>query len=398
LRSLFQRDEKRAKCTDFTRWLEPQHIFTKQSSDTLANNETIFSAITRLSNSMSSLPLKLYKDFATTNNLISDKITNTPNPNMTSFDFIRTMEVHRNVYGNAYALKKYDQRYQVEFLLLLDPTRVTPVIEKNTGDLYYEAIADDGRYFIHNMDLIHVKHVHASGYKGISPIDVLRNSIDYDAKVKQFSLTQMESGIKASFVLRVATHLSDEKKKGMLDSFRHFYTQNGGVILLDQGTDLKELNKDFIDMKVFEIEKITRSRVATVFNIPLHLIGETEGTSFSSMEQQLLEYVQNTLIPIVRMYEQELNKKLLSEQERLRGLTFKFNMNALLRGDTQTRGDFYFKGIRSGWFTPNEVRAYEELPPLTGGDQLYMSRDLSPIDQLEEMERDNGSTTIHQRK
>jgi phage portal protein BeeE len=75
-----------------------------------------------------------------------------------------------------------------------------------------------------------------------------------------------------------------------------------------------------------------------------------------------------------------LNRKLLTKQERLRGLGFKFNVNALLRGDSKTRGEFYFKGIRSGWFTPNEVRAYEELPPLPGGDVLYMSKDLSPID------------------
>src|SRR5690606_21830921 len=92
---------------------------------------------------------------------------------------------------------------------------------------------------------------------------------------------------------------------------------------------------------------------------------------------------QGTLIPIVRQNEQEVNRKLLSKQERLQGLTFKYNENAHLRGHIKTSGEFYIKGIRSGWFTTNEVRAFEELPPLEGGDKLYMSRDLTPVNEQE---------------
>jgi HK97 family phage portal protein len=190
----------------------------------------------------------------------------------------------------------------------------------------------------------------------------------------------MDGAVKASFLLKMATTLSMEQKKKVFENFKQFYQENGGVIIQDSGVEIETIDRKFIDSNVFEVEKITRSRVATVFNLPLHMLGETDGTSYSSMEQQNLEYVQNTLLPIIRMYEQEFNRKLLLESERLRGLGFKFNVNALLRGDIQTRGEFYFKGIRSGWFTPNEVRAFEELSPLEGGEKLFMSRDLSPID------------------
>lgn len=365
---------------NFSRWFEPYNIFARQVSDTLATNETIFAAITRLSNSMASLPLKLYQDFAPVQTRIADLLANSPNPNMTSFDFIRTMEVHRDTYGNGYALKMYDQRYQVEALLLLDPTRVEPVIEERTRELWYEVNGDKGRYYVHNMDMIHVKHIHSKGYKGISPIDVLRNTIDFDGGVRKFSLEQMEGAIRASFILKMAAHLSPEKRKEILDNFKNFYKDNGGVLIQESGMEIDPIERNFIDTKVFEVEKITRSRVATVFNMPPHMLGETEGVNFNSMEQMSLEYVQNTLIPIVRMYEQEFNRKLLTEKERQRGLYFKFNVGALLRGDTQTRGEFYFKGIRSGWFTPNEVRAFEELPPKSGGEKLYLSGDLYPID------------------
>ncbi|MFM9785430.1 phage portal protein, partial [Streptomyces scabiei] len=85
---------------------------------------------------------------------------------------------------------------------------------------------------------------------------------------------------------------------------------------------------------------------------------------------------------IATQYEKEFNRKLLTEKERKSGYYFKFSMNALLRGDMQTRGNFYQQGIRSGWFKPNEVRAWEDLPPEEGGDTLYLSKDLFPIDQV----------------
>ncbi|WP_426450657.1 phage portal protein [Paenibacillus sp. S-38] len=366
---------------EFEKWFSPHNIFDR-SGQLDANNETIFSAVSRLSNSMASLPLKLYREYRPVRSPIAQLLEYGPNPNMTGFDFIRTLEAFRNTRGNGYALIERDSRYQVKALWLLNPKKVKPVQERTTKELWYEMEGEDGLYYVHNMDMIHVKHFHTLGYEGISPLDVLRNTINYDSQVKQFSLSQMESGIKASFILKLNNGLlNDDKKKALLKNFSDFYAKNGsGVIVMDSGQDLKELKQDIIDLKVFEVERITRSRVAAVFSMPPHMLGDFSQTSFSSMEQQSLEYVQITLLPIVRMYEQEFNRKLLTSSDQYSGTGFKFNMNGLLRGDTQTRGEFYFKGIRSGWFTPNEVRAFEELPPQAGGDKLFLSGDLYPLD------------------
>lgn len=376
---------------DFTKWFEPVNIFSGSKNGILASNETIFAAVSRLSNAMATLPIKLYKDFTPVNNSISDLVSNSPNVNMTSFDFIRTNETLRNMNGNSYAIKMYDTNFQVDQLFLLDPNRVEPVIEEKSGELWYEINGPSGIYYVHNSDIIHTKHIGGAGntiayngvgYKGISPIDVLRNTVDYDHQIRKFSLDTMSTAIRASFLLKMSTHLSIEKKKEILENFRRFYRENGGVIIQESGTEIVPIQRNLIDSKVFEVEKITRSRVATVFNMPAYMLGETQGVSYSSMEQLSLDFVQNTLTPIVRQYEQEFNRKLLTQSDRERGFYFKFNLAALLRGDIKTRGDFYFKGVRTGWFTPNEVRAFEDLPPILGGEKLYMSRDLSPIDQL----------------
>ncbi|MGV2788199.1 phage portal protein, partial [Clostridium perfringens] len=133
----------------FEKWFfRGRSIFQGKSGSTLATNETIFAAVTRLSNSMASLPLKLYKDFSPVTSPTSDMIANAPNNNMTGFDFIRTMEVIRDTRGNAYALKMYDARYQVSSLLILDPAYVEPVVEQDTNELWYCVYGPKGQYYV----------------------------------------------------------------------------------------------------------------------------------------------------------------------------------------------------------------------------------------------------------
>ncbi|WP_230116405.1 phage portal protein [Bacillus velezensis] len=357
-----------------------RQYFRQLRETTLADNETVFSAVSRLSNTMASLPIKAYKNYQPIESQASELLTYAPNHNMTSGEMIGLLETHRDIFGNGYALKRYGMRYEVIGLDVLDPSRVQPVIEESTRELWYEIFGDNGNYFVHNMDIIHVKHVSVDGLKGISPLKVLRNALDFDRDVRTFSLEQMD-GAKISFILKVANQLDDDRKTAMLENFRNFYSNNGGILIQEPGVEIKDLKKEFIDTKAFEVEKVTRSRVAQAFNIPLYMLGETQG-SVSNMEQLYIDYVQGTLMPIATQYEKEFNRKLLTEKERKAGYYFKFSMNALLRGDMQTRGNFYQQGIRSGWFKPNEVRAWEDLPPEKGGDTLYLSKDLFPIDQV----------------
>src|SRR5690606_35090011 len=195
---------------------------------------------------------------------IADLVMNAPNPNMTSFDFIRVMEVARNTTGNAYALKMYDDLFQVEALYPLDPTRVEPVIEEKTNELWYEIDGCDGTYYVHNLDMIHVKHIptigqslicNMVGYKGISPIDVLRDTLDYDNKVRTFSLDQMNNVFLASFILKMEANVSTEKRAEILENFRQFYKANGGVILQEKGMEVEPISRSVIDTKAFEVEK-----------------------------------------------------------------------------------------------------------------------------------------------
>lgn len=353
------------------------------SNTDLATNETIFAAVSLLSNTMGSLPLKLYKNYNAVkpeDDSLAQMIEYNPYSYLTTLEWVRVMETLKNIKGNSYAVIEYDTSYQPMNLRILNPDFVEPVIEKDTKDLWYQVRDQDGLVYIHNTNMIHFKHISINGYKGINPLDVLRNTIDYDREVKEFSINQMKNGLKANLVIKLSSKLNEESMKEYTDMLGRF--QKNGILFVDMGKDFQELkNSQFIDPKVFDVENITIARVARVYNIPLHKL-LAENQSYASAEQADLEYIKDTILPSVRQDEQELNKKLLTEDRKNQGYSFKFNLNGLARADMKTRGDFYFKGVRSGWFTPNEVRALEELPPLEGGDGLYMSGDLYPIKEL----------------
>ena len=381
------------KIRDLTKRVVKNRIFVDSSPTSwfsyggdIANNETIFSAVSMLSNSLSSLPIHLYKNHNRvyyTENYVSKLFDYAPNNFMTPFQFIRNMEVFRNTTGNAYALKIYDRFRQCIGLEILNPNKVTPVIEKDSKDLWYKVEYDGNATYIHNSNIIHVNHIFTTGYKGINPLDILKNTIDYDKEIKEFSINQMKNGLKANFVIKLNGNVSTEdlkKYEKILEDFK-----NSGVLFLDNKKEINELNNtNFIDPKVFDIENITIERVARVFNIPSSKL-LSKDKEYSNIEQADLEYIKQTILPIIRMYELEFNKKLLNENDIKDGFTFKFKLNGLARADMQTRGDFYFKGIRSAWFTPNEVRSMEELPPKEGGDSLLISRDLIPIEKIDDL-------------
>lgn len=365
---------------DFSSWMGKTFFGIENS--TLATNETIFSAVTRLSNSMATLPLKLYQNYEIKQTQSADVLINNPNPNMTGFEFIRNLETSRNEKGNGYALIERDIRLQPSKLTLINPDYVEPVIEKNTKELWYQILGDDGkRYYVHNMEMIHVKHiVSSSGIKGINPIDVLANSTRFDKAVREFSLKEMESA-PMSFILKYSANLDSEKRQAVIDDFKRFYRDNGGVLFQENGVEIQNIERKYVAADTFVTERITRSRVANVFNMPTTMLNDTEGQSYSSNEQLMRMFVDLTLMPIVRQYEQEFNRKLLTPSERAGGFYFKFNTKALLRADVSTQAEYYAKAIRNGWMAQDEVRQYEDMPPIGGNaSKLWVSGDLYPID------------------
>lgn len=361
---------------------------------TLQNSELIFSAVSRISNALSAMPVQLYRSTTPVKNELNDMIGFAPNSNMTSCQFFKTMEACRGTEGNAYALKVFAPDGTLSELRPLDPLRVKPILEENSNELWYKITPERGaEYYLHNFYVIHIPFISTNGYKGVNPVSVLFNTLSYGDEIQKFSASLLDKGINAQVVLEAPANLGEIQKTQMINDFMTTYKETGGgILLLESGVQAKSLSLSPIDAKLFEVEKISRSRVAMVYNIPPHLLGDYSDISFSSQEQQMLEFLMLTMLPIVTAYEQELNRKLLTREDRKRGYHFVFDMNAVLRADAATRADVHQKAIRGGWEKPNEARADYGRDRDPNGDKLLVSRDLTTLEYLVKNPDKKGGT------
>lgn len=362
---------------------------------TLQNSELLFSAVSRISNALSAMPIQLYRGTSPVKSDLNDLVSFSPNPNMTSCQLVKTLEACRCTAGNCYGLKLYDAANgALQRIDPLDPSRVTPVLEDESGELWYRITPEKGaEFYVHNYYMIHVPFISTNGYTGVNPVSVLYDTMSYSDNIQTFSVKQLEQGVNAAIVLEAPANLGDTQKQQMVEAFLNTYKEtSGNILLLESGVTAKSMNLSPVDSKLFEVEKITRSKVAMVYNIPPHLLGDYSDTSFNSQEQQMLEFLMLTMLPIVTAYEQELNRKLLTKDQRKRGYHFKFDMEAILRADAATQAEVNQKAIRGGWKKPNEVRSQYNMPPDPNGNNLLVSRDLTTLAFITEHPDGNTAT------
>lgn len=348
---------------------------------TLQGHEAIYAAVTRIANTVASIPVHVYKGRERQDTHPLEKLLNlSPNPSMSAYIFKQTMEAFRNTEGMAYALIIRDGLGEITRLDVLDPTRVRPLIERDSREIWYDITLEGKTYPIPGYMVLALKHMSANGISGIRPLDVLRGSLDYDAEVKEISLNQLD-GINHGVMLEVPGQALDETRKTQIVAdFLDAYESSGQrVLVLEGGIKATTFNQSPVDAQLMDVERITRNRVATVYNLPPHMLGDYSDTSFSTAEQQMQEFLQLTIIPIVQQWEDELNRKLLSDAGYKAGYRFRFDTDSLIRADMVAMANKYQMAIRGGWMRMNEVREREGLPPDPNGDELMCARDIIPL-------------------
>ena len=366
----------------------------------LATNETIFSAVMIKANAIVSAPVQIqqnYQKLTPYEHNLAYLFKFGPNPRQTMFNFIQFMEASRNTNSGAYAIIEYDRLGDVKFIWPLKSDYVTPLLNEDDNELYYRIrdIESNDIAYIHNSHIIALEYLDNNGYKGINPLDVLTNTIDYDTEVKEFSLNQMKESLKANAVVTIQSELSPE----LIDEYDEMMEgmQEAGIIYLDSTMDFKELSgKTAVDANIGTVDQITVERVERVFNIVGKLTkGSSSNNNGSNSDTEDLLFLKDSLLPIVRQYEQEFSKKLLNEHEKMNGYEIKIQMNGYARATMEKRGNFYQIMLRNGVMSVNEVRALEDLRPVKDGDKRYMSRDLWDAERYDEFMSSNSGNNLN---
>lgn len=360
------------------------------------NSEIVFGVISRLSSSLAVMPCKLYKDFGVvTKGKASMKslqylISVQPCRNMTSFEFFRLMEQHRNMYGNAFAFIRREIDGTPVELMPVNPALVRPVSVGN--ERWYNYTLGSKEYTVHHMDILHFKHFHQTNGMGISPLEVLTNTLQFERAVMTQSLEQMSKSLGITGKITMTGAMTKEYREKMQEMFSEIRKSDNSVVVTDGLFDYTPLESKYFDYKVLDTMALTTQRIATAFGVPPHLAGDLSRATFSNIESQSLDFINSSLLPIARQYEQELQMKLLTQNDILSGYSFQFDEMELLRGDAASRSAYYEIMLRTGSMLTNEIRRAEGMSPLPGGNERLISLNYVPYDLMVERAKGGENT------
>lgn len=349
----------------------------------------VYACVKILAETVASLPLHLYKKGKDGKNELAEQhplfscLYETPNDEMTSFEFREIMMTSLLLYGNAYARIIRKQGHVTE-LWFLKPQYMTVERDTITGKIKYTYSDDitNKTYVYKPNQIFHIKGLSIDGVKGLSPIAQAREAVGLSLATEEYGAKFFGNGARPGGVLEHPGILKDPEK--LRESWNQVYqgTRNSHkVAVLEEGMKYHSIGIAPEDAQFLETRKYQVNEICRIFRVPPHLVGDLERATFSNIEHQSIEFVQHTIRPWIVRWEQAIARALLSLEERT--LYFaRFNVDGLLRGDYKSRMEGYAVGRQNGWLSTNDIRRLEDLPLVAtelGGDDYLVNGNMIPI-------------------
>lgn len=303
-----------------------------------------------------------------------------PNRHMTASTFWSTMELCRLHYGNAYAWIDTRDPKQPQ-LWPIDPRTVQVWYDdacelRDAPDVYYIISGKNGRSVLSSEEILHFKsHQTLDGLVGVSVREQLASTIRGNAKAQNLVNAMYDSGMTAKAVLQYTGSMNDANVAQLVREVGSYIKGEGKsgadkLIPMPVGFSLTPLNMKLADSQFLEVKQYTALQIAAAFGVKPYQVGDYTKSSYASAEAQQLSFLVDTLLYIVKQYEEETGYKILTDTDVANGYHTKLNTAVMLRADQQTQINTLSAAVSNFLMTPNEAREKLDLPAKEGGDQL----------------------------
>lgn len=356
------------------------------AKEDVLSESTYFACNKVLSEAIGKLPLKLLRHTdkngveTARDHPLYKKLHDRPNPYMTSSIFWSTVEYIRNHKGNAYVWIQGAGETLNLWLLPTDEVEVwydDSKILADQPDIYYIYSHGGKRYQFGSEEILHFKTSNTlDGLLGISVQNQLKLTINGAVKSQKMLNKMYTSGFTAKATLQYTGNLNDTNVKTFAQNIEKYskgeLAKEGieNIIPIPLGSQLTPLNVKLADNQFIEVKQYTALQIASAFGIKPYQIGDYTKSSYASAEAQQLSFYVDTLLYIIKQYEEELTYKLLTDDEIAKGYHFKFNIDVIMRSDFATKVNTLSTATNSFLMTPNEARSKMDLPNVPEGDRL----------------------------
>lgn len=356
--------------------------------DTALTFSAVWCAVRVISETLATLPCLLYRRTSddgrerATDDPRYDLIRDRPHPLMSSVNFFEAMTAAMVLRGNCYAKIVRSGLGEIKRLELQYPDNVNqPIL---TGDDSIQYRINDPPETIDGEDMLHIAGLGGDGINGWSVIKYAQQSIGAGLAGDQYAAGQMGNGATPKGVLKFPTRLDrDAREKFRRDwNEQHQGSANAGnIAILHGGMDYSPISMTNEDAQLLQSRQFSIRDIARWFRLPPHMLADLADSSVrANIEQQAMEFITYSMAPWLTRWEQALNAKLLTEDEREEGMYFEFLLDSLLRGDVPSRFTSYATARQWGWLSVNDIRKRENLNLIDGGDVYLQPSNMIPAD------------------
>jgi HK97 family phage portal protein len=371
LRDLFTRKEQRALPTNIDPYqITARPLFSNYTGEVI-NEANVFASsamiasVTLLADSVATMPLELMRDTGGRwERLPTPDVLRRPNDEQLMFDFVHQTVVTLAIHGVDFVYAPTDRTGMPLELRNLNPLGIKHA-PNDDGTMFYQiGNSKDllGRDVIRQIDWLRLP----GQWRGISPIDAMRNIIGTDISINRYLAAFYGDGATPSSVLETEQQMTPDQAQVLRDTWTDMHYKTRKPAVLSGGLKWRPIAASASDMDTMAHRESIVRDIARAYRIPLHLINGTGGDSqtYQNVESAGINFVRHTLLPYMRRIEGAISEMLPPD------LSVRFNADEYMRADLSTRVRASQIQIASGMLTPNEARHIEGREPYEGGDNF----------------------------
>ena len=354
----------------------------KADPETVLSFHAVFSCISLISQDIAKMRLRLMQ--TDVQGIRREKrqgdtarLCRRPNAQQNRIQFFELWLNSKLRHGNTVVLKIRNPRGQIKELRILDWNRVEPLVADD-GDVFYritpdrncgitESVTVPAREVIHDRfncffhPLVGLPPVYAAGLAAMQGHHIQANSTYF-----------FRNGGRPSGVIEVPGSITEENAKKLKGNWDSGYTgENAGkTAILSNGAKYSPTTFSPVDAQTVEQLKMTAEIVCSVFRVPAYKIGVGHPPSSDNVEALEQQYYSQCLQTLIESIELLLDEALETGENE----STEFDVTTLLRMDSERRMKTLGESVKNTLLTPNEARKRENLPPLAGGDALYLQQ------------------------
>lgn len=310
-----------------------------------------------------------------------------PSDEWSSFQFRETLAHWALRWGNGYAEIERDTVGRPLALWPLHPERVEVCRDPEDGKLYYEVNNGSGSApaQLDPNDVFHLRGF-GEGPVGVNVITYAAESLSWARAVQLHGASFFGNGMNISGVVTSKSKFEPEPLKRLKTEMDKLYRgpRNANrVAYLDNDMDWKAISIDPEKGQMIETHYLLVEEVCRWFGVPPHKVAHLLRATFSNIEHQAIEVVQDCILPWAKRFEDEADYKLFGANRP--GMYTKINLRGLLRGDFKSQQEGLEIMRHNGVISADDWRDFTDMnamPKGVGGDKYTMQSQYTTLEQV----------------